>query len=76
MGGPGFAPTGSLGGWAPGYMPQRLPEGVARRISKGSDLVVQTHFHPSGKEETERSTIGIYFAKKPPTKLLASIPQR
>ena len=74
MGGPGFAPTGALGGWAPGYMPQRLPEGVARRIRKGSDLVVQTHYHPSGKEETDRSTIGLYFAKKPPTKLIVSIP--
>jgi hypothetical protein len=74
MGGPGFAPTGSLGGWAPGYMPQRLPGGVARRIKKGSDLVVQTHYHPSGKEESDRSTIGIYFAKKDPKKLLMSIP--
>ena len=75
MGGPGFAPTGSLGGWAPGYMPQRLSEGVARRIKKGSDLILQVHLHPSGKPEQERSTIGIHFAKKPPTKLFASVPR-
>ena len=75
MGGPGFAPGGTLGGWAPGYMPERLPAGVARSLKAGSDLVVQTHFHPSGKEEGERSQIGIHFAKAKPKKLLASIPQ-
>lgn len=75
MGGPGFLPTGALGGWAPGYMPHWLPDGVARRIKKGSDLVLQVHFHPSGKEEADRSTIGIYYAKQPPKKLLASIPR-
>ena len=36
---------------------------------------MQTHFHPSGKEEGERSQIGIYFADAKPKKVLASIPQ-
>src|SRR5437762_1989640 len=27
FGGPGFVPTGSLGGWAPGLMPVPLPNG-------------------------------------------------
>jgi hypothetical protein len=75
MGGPGFLPTGSLGGWAPGYTPHFLPDGVARRVKKGSDLVLQVHYHPSGKEESDRSTIGIFYAKQPPRKLLASIPR-
>ena len=75
MGGVGFAPTGSLGGWAPGYTALRLPEGVARRVEKGSDLVLQTHFHPSGKPEQERSTIGLYFAKTDPSKVLVSFPR-
>jgi mono/diheme cytochrome c family protein len=75
MGGPGFTPSGTLGGWAPGYMPERLPAGVARSLKAGSDLVMQTHFHPSGKAEGERSQIGIHFAKTKPKKLLASIPQ-
>jgi hypothetical protein len=75
MGGPGFTPSGSLGGWAPGYTPERLPPGVARSVKKGSDLVLQVHLHPTGKPESERSTIGIHFAKKPPEKLLISIPR-
>ncbi|MEX2217102.1 MAG: hypothetical protein WD768_23520 [Phycisphaeraceae bacterium] len=70
FGGPGFTPTGGLGGWAPGNQPTELPQGVARVIKKGSDLVVQMHFHPTGKVEKEQSTIGIYFTKKPPEKLL------
>jgi mono/diheme cytochrome c family protein len=74
-GGLGFVPTGGLGGWAPGVTPRRLPEGVARIVRKGSDLVVQTHFHPSGKPEKEQSTIGLYFAKTEPTKLALSIPK-
>src|SRR5437870_1551557 len=59
MGGVGFVPSGGLGGWAPGVFPQPLPDGIARRIRKGADLVLQTHFHPTGKEENEQSSFGI-----------------
>ena len=74
-GGIGFVPTGGLGGWAPGVTPRYLPDGVARIIRKGSDLVVQVHFHPSGKEESEQATVGLYFAKKTPDRLALSIPK-
>jgi hypothetical protein len=73
FGGPGFPPTGGLGGWAPGVTPRSLPEGVARSLRKGSDLVVQVHFHPSGKPEVEQSSIGLYFAKEAPKKILLPI---
>ena len=63
---PGFQPAGELTGWAVGTTPRDFPEGIARPLPKNSDLVVQLHFHPSGKMETERSTIGIYFADGPP----------
>ncbi len=71
FGSPGFAPTGSLGGWAPGTQPMFLPDGLGRVLKKGSDVVLQIHFHPTGKEEDEQSTIGIYFAKKKPEKIVA-----
>lgn len=74
-GGVGISPTGGLGGWAPGVTPRHLPDGVARVLTKGSDLVVQVHFHPSGKEEHERSTVGLYFAKKEPQRLAFSLPK-
>jgi mono/diheme cytochrome c family protein len=70
FGGPGFLPTGGLGGWAPGATPSFLPDGVARYLAAGSNLVIQTHFHPTGKVEVEQSTVAIYFAKRPPTHIL------
>ncbi|HEY3441502.1 MAG TPA: hypothetical protein VGK29_12145 [Paludibaculum sp.] len=54
--------------WAVGSNPRTYPEGIAVKLPKGADLVVQTHFHPTGKEEDEISTVGIYFADAPPAK--------
>src|ERR1700710_2941533 len=62
-----------LGGSAVGAQPHLFPEGLALQLPKGSDLVVQYHFHPTGKAETEKSLIGFYFAKKPPERSLARI---
>jgi mono/diheme cytochrome c family protein len=63
----------ALGGWAVGAQPHFYPDGLASRVPKGSDLVVQYHFHPTGKPETEKSLIGLYFAKKPPERTLTRI---
>jgi hypothetical protein len=62
-----------VGGWAVGGMPERLPDGLAIKLPKGSDLVLQSHFHPSGKKELEQTTLGLYFAKEPPTRTLVSL---
>jgi len=80
FGGPGFLPSGALGGWSAGNTPRPLPYGMGRYVKKGSDLVVQMHYHPSGKQETDQSELGLYFVKKPveeslkePAKLVGSI---
>lgn len=77
---PGFEEKGRLvrlfkpvGGWAVGSNVRALPDGLAYRYSKGADLVVQTHFHPTGKEEDEISTIGLYFARRAPTRSFVGI---
>jgi hypothetical protein len=64
----GMRPGGSLGlgGWAVGGQPSFFPENLAIKIPAASDLVVQYHFHPTGKPEAEKSQIGLYFAKEPP----------
>jgi hypothetical protein len=67
---PNISPSGPLGGWAVGASPRFLPEGLALPMSKGSDFVIQMHFHPSGKAEREKSTVGIYFAPKAPDRNL------
>ncbi len=62
-----------LGGWAVGAQPHFFPEGLALEVPKGSDLVVQYHFHPTGKPEAEKSLIGLYFAKSAPNRSLTRI---
>ncbi|MBC8101347.1 MAG: redoxin family protein [Cytophagales bacterium] len=74
FGGPGFLPTGEVGGWAPGNLPQFLPDGMGKPLTKGSDLVLQMHYHPSGKPEEDRTSVGIYFAKKPITRRVYTLP--
>ena len=39
FGGPGFIPTGMMGGWAPGNDPHFLPQGVGIRVPKGARIV-------------------------------------
>jgi len=65
--------TGPLGGWAVGATPVFLPPGVALSLPKGADIILQMHFHLTGKPETEQSTIGIYFADKAPERRVWSL---
>lgn len=69
----GSLPIGVLGGWAVGGSPAALPEGSARRLPAGSALVLQMHFHPSGKPETEQAVIGIHFASSAPKRTLIEL---
>jgi len=69
-GGFGVLPAGRLGGWAPGKRPQELPEGVGRYVPAKADILLQIHYHKSGKPETDATAIALYFAKGPIDKLL------
>jgi mono/diheme cytochrome c family protein len=73
FGGPRVPITGGLGGWAPGATPSPLPDGVAHTIPKAADLVVQIHYHPSGKPESDQSALGLTFAGAAPSKGLANL---
>jgi hypothetical protein len=64
---------GTLGGWAPGAQPRMLPDDLAFRVERGSDLIISTHFHPNGQPAREASTVGLYFAKRAPSKRFTSI---
>src|SRR5207244_2910347 len=65
IGNPLQALSGGLGGWVPGTTPAFLPKGIAMPLPKGADLLLQTHFHPSGQAQTEKTTVGLYFGEKP-----------
>ena len=67
-GGVGFLPGGSLGGWAPGIRPRFLPAGTAFKVEPGSNVVLQVHYHRSGKDEEDLTKVGLYLSKEPPKK--------
>jgi len=72
FGGPGFPPSGLLGGWAPGASPTPDSPALSQLIAKNTDIVVQIHYHPSGKPEQDQSSLGLKFSG-PPTKGRAGI---
>ena len=62
---PGIAPVGGFGGWAPGQVPRFLPEGTGYFFPKGADVILQVHYHRNGRPATDRTRVGLSFAKKP-----------
>lgn len=60
-----FFPSGGLSGWAPGKAPRHLPEGIGRYLPAGADVLLQIHYHKSGKVEKDATSIALYFARKP-----------
>ncbi len=76
FGGPGFVPTGGIGGWAPGATPRLLPDGTGHPVKPGSDVVMNIHYHPTGRAETDQGELALYFAKKPVKQVVVSYPLR
>jgi peroxiredoxin/mono/diheme cytochrome c family protein len=60
----------TLAGWAPGDMPTLYTKGMAKRVPAGSKLLFEVHYTPNGKEQTDRSTVGVIFAKQPPERIV------
>jgi hypothetical protein len=63
--GAGVEVEGDLGGWAAGNTTTRLPDRIGRLLPARSDVILQVHYHPSGKPEIDRTRLGIYFCRKP-----------
>lgn len=74
FGSPGIAVTGEMGAWGPGMEPEQLPNGMARFLPRNADIVLQIHYHPTGKAETDRTRIGLRFAKVPPEQVYLWFP--
>ena len=62
-----FDPDSHFLFWKPGTVPYVEPDGMALRLDKGTDLVLNTHMQPSGKPELLQPSVGIYFTDKPAT---------
>lgn len=74
FGGPGFTPSGTLGGWAPGAPPSVLREGTGYFVPKGARVVIQIHYsldHHAGRHAAHRNglkdetRVGLQFARWP-----------
>lgn len=63
-----FDPDSHLLFWKPGTIPYAEPPGMALRLDKGTDLILNTHLQPSGKPEVIQPSIGLYFTDQPATK--------
>ncbi len=52
--------------YAPGSEPDRWPDGMAKYIPPGSDLVFQMHYTTNGKVAEDQTSIGVIYARQPP----------
>jgi mono/diheme cytochrome c family protein len=59
-------PTGWLTGYAPGQAVRVYQPGTALRVPAGSTLIIQEHYTATGKATTDRTRIGVKWAKEAP----------
>ena len=52
--------------YAPGSSPDQWPDGMAKFVPAGSDLVFQMHYTTNGTADADQTSIGLIFAKTPP----------
>jgi hypothetical protein len=53
-----------LGGWAPGARTHHLPDGIGMRLRRNARIVMQVHYHPSGRAQEDQTQLGFWF--RPP----------
>jgi tetratricopeptide (TPR) repeat protein len=63
-----FDPDSHFFFWKPGTVLKPEPEGMALRLDKDTDLVLNIHLQPSGKPEKIQPSLGLYFTDKPATR--------
>lgn len=59
--------------YAPGSSPDQWPEGMAKLVARGSDLVFQMHYTANGQAGTDQTGIGMVFATQPPEKRVLTL---
>ena len=63
-----FDPDSHFLFWKPGTILEPEPEDMSWRLDPGTDLILNMHLRPSGKEETLQPDVGFYFTERPPTR--------
>lgn len=64
-----LGPT-NIGGITPNKPGLVFEPGVARLLRGNSDIVMQIHYTTNGTEAKDRTTIGVVYARQPPTKMV------
>jgi len=59
--------------YAPGSAPDVWPEGMAKLVKAGSDLVFEIHYTPVGHKVMDRTQVSIKFAKSAPQKRVLTL---
>jgi hypothetical protein len=59
--------------YAPGSTPDNWPEGMAKYVPAGADLVFQMHYTTNGKSGTDVTLIGLRFAKEEPNQRVLTL---
>ncbi|MSQ93421.1 MAG: redoxin domain-containing protein [Gemmataceae bacterium] len=58
--------SGLLVAYAPGDLGSVFATGAAKKLPKGATLAFQMHYTPVGTEQTDKSSLGLVFAKESP----------
>src|SRR6185503_11088323 len=61
------------GGWGPGSDPTRYPTDTGNKVGAGGTFVFQMHYTPNGTAQTDKTKVGIYYAKAPPNNILRQL---
>lgn len=61
-----------LPGFVPGMRPVSYNNGIAQKIKAGSDLKLQMHYAPVTSDESDSSTVNLFFSKTPTTRYVQS----
>jgi hypothetical protein len=51
-------------GYAPGQKALYFPDGIGQSLKKGADIVLQMHYAPSSTDESDSTTVNLFFANK------------
>jgi Copper type II ascorbate-dependent monooxygenase, C-terminal domain len=62
-----------LYGWVPGNDRVEFPVGIAKKLYAGTNLVMNLHYSPSAKIQTDQSAVNLYFTKKPVKRQVQSL---
>lgn len=62
------SPDGHFLGWTPGKTSLEVPEGMAWRLARGSDLVLQLHLLPRPDAAPVQVQVGFHFSEQAPSR--------